>query len=282
MRRLSFLFLVLWLQGATVSYAQAQPVYLPGKFVRADLLTNDLAAVTAFYGSLFGWEFATHPERAAILADERELGSIFQRDLPPDDVRKPRWIAYMSVPDVDAAQQVVGAHGGSTLLAPRALDTLGTVAVFGDPEGAVFGAIHLADGDPEDYMAQPGEWIWLLLLSRDADKAGEFYARLAPYELFDDGEDGGGLLLASDGYARAALKTIPADRAELQPAWLPFVRVANIADATGRVQQLGGKVLVQPRLELFDGRVAVIADPTGAALGILEWPYEESPREISP
>ncbi len=186
MRRLSFFLLALWLQGASQAYAQ--PEYLPGKFVRADLLTNNLAAATAFYGSLFGWEFATHPERAAILADERELGSIFQRDLPPDDVRKPRWIAYMSVPDVDAAQQVVGAHGGSTLLAPRTMDTLGTLAVFSDAEGAVFGAIHLTAGDPEDYMAQPGEWIWLLLLSRDAEKAGEFYARLAPYELFDDGE----------------------------------------------------------------------------------------------
>jgi predicted enzyme related to lactoylglutathione lyase len=284
MRRFSFLILALCLQGATLVCAQAQPGYLPGKFVRADLLTNDLTAVKAFYGSLFGWQFATHTDRAAILAGERELGSIFQRDLPPDDVRKPRWIAYMSVPDVNATQQVVSQHGGSTLLAPREVVDLGTLAVFSDAEGAVFGAVHLTVGDPEDYMAEPGEWIWLQLLSRDAVKAGEFYARLAPYELFDDGtgEGGGSLLLASDGYARAALKTIPADRAELKPAWLPFVRVANITQATGRVQQLGGKVLVQPRPALFDGKVAVIADPTGAALGILEWQYEESPREISP
>jgi predicted enzyme related to lactoylglutathione lyase len=280
MRRLTLLVLALCLQGAAAVCAQAQLSHIPGKFVRADLLTNDLPAVKAFYGGLFGWQFTDHADRAAILADDRELGSIFQRDLPPDDVRRPRWIAYMSVPDVDAAQQIVNQHGGSTLLAPRDATGLGKLAVFSDAEGAVFGAIRLTDGDPEDYLAEPGEWIWLQLLSRDAARAGEFYARLAPYELYDEGS--GSYLLASDGYARAALKTIPADRTELQPAWLPFVRVANIAEATGRVEQLGGKVLVQPRPELFDGKVAVIADPAGATLGILEWQYETAPREVSP
>lgn len=284
MRRLTLLVLALCLQGAAAACVQAQPSQIPGKFVRADLLTNDLPAVKAFYGSLFGWQFTEHSDRVAIIADERELGSIFQRDLPPDDVRKPRWIAYMSVPDVDAAQQIINQHGGTILLVPRDVAGLGKLAVSSDAEGAVFGTIRLTDGDPEDYLAEPGEWIWIQLLSRDAVKAGEFYARLAPYELFDDsaGASSGSYLLASDGYARAALKTIPADRTELKPAWLPFVRVANIVEATGRVQQLGGKVLVQPRPEVFDGKVAVIADPTGATLGILEWQYEAAPREVSP
>jgi hypothetical protein len=30
-------------------------------------------------------------------------------------------------------------------------------------------------------------------------------------------------------------------------------------------------VLIEPNPEIFDGKVAVIADPTGAAIGILEW-----------
>jgi hypothetical protein len=34
---------------------------------------------------------------------------------------------------------------------------------------------------------------------------------------------------------------------------------------------LGGTVLVPPKPELFDNRVAVVADPTGAAIGLLEW-----------
>jgi len=57
----------------------------------------------------------------------------------------------------------------------------------------------------------------------------------------------------------------------VQPVWLLFVRVKNIGESLGLTKQLGGKLLLEPRPELFDGRVAVIADPTGAAIGILEW-----------
>jgi predicted enzyme related to lactoylglutathione lyase len=148
------------------------------------------------------------------------------------------------------------------------------LAVFRDAEGAVFGTIHLNAGDPEDYLADVGEWIWIQLLSRDPRKAGDFYAKLAKYELIDnplnDREDS--YLLANNGYARAALGGIADTRTKnQQPTWLPFIRVDNVADSTRKAEQLGGKILVSPREDLLDGHVAVLADPTGAAIGILEW-----------
>ena len=57
----------------------------------------------------------------------------------------------------------------------------------------------------------------------------------------------------------------------MQPTWLPFVRVKNVSESVAQAKQLGGKVLMEPKPELFDGKVAVIADPTGAAIGFLEW-----------
>jgi len=36
-------------------------------------------------------------------------------------------------------------------------------------------------------------------------------------------------------------------------------------------KKLGGQVLLEPRPDLFHGKVAVLADPTGAAVGIMEW-----------
>jgi predicted enzyme related to lactoylglutathione lyase len=57
----------------------------------------------------------------------------------------------------------------------------------------------------------------------------------------------------------------------LRPTWLPFVRVKNLAESVGLAKQLGGQVLLEPRPDLFEGRVAVLADPTGAAIGVLEW-----------
>ena len=39
----------------------------------------------------------------------------------------------------------------------------------------------------------------------------------------------------------------------------------------GQVETLGGRVLIAPKPEIRDGRVALIQDPTGAAVAIQEW-----------
>ncbi len=288
MRRDRWYFLLLGLISTFLAWAQAPENHIPGKFVQADLLTDNLAVVKPFYEGLFGWTFLEHADYAVMFAGDHDIGTVFQRQMQADATHKPRWIAYMSVPDVGIAQQVVTQHGGTTLLAPRTVHGLGTLGVFTDAEGAVFGAVHRDGGDPDDYLAEPGDWIWIELLSRDAVKAGEFYAHLAPFELLDNspentpGVDTESYLLVSQDYARAGLMTLPADRSDIQPAWLPFVRVESIADVTARVPQLGGRVLVAPRTELAGGKVAVLADPSGAAIGVLEWHAESAPQELLP
>lgn len=67
-------------------------------------------------------------------------------------------------------------------------------------------------------------------------------------------------------------RTIPRAAEQVKPTWLPFVRVKRVTESVAQAQQLGGKVLIEPNPERFDSKVAVIADPTGAAIGLLEWP----------
>ena len=78
-------------------------------------------------------------------------------------------------------------------------------------------------------------------------------------------------ILSSEGIARATIRTIPSDKPAVQPTWLPFVRVLHLDKSVARAKQLGGKVLVSARPDLMNGKVAVIADPTGGAVGLLEW-----------
>ena len=78
-------------------------------------------------------------------------------------------------------------------------------------------------------------------------------------------------MLASEGYARATVRTIPKERQEVVPTWLPFVRVRSVNQSVEEAKQYGGKVLVEPNPEMLEGKVAVVADPTGAAVGLLEW-----------
>ena len=52
-------------------------------------------------------------------------------------------------------------------------------------------------------------------------------------------------------------------------AWLPYVWIENTDERAQRAAQLGGQVHVQPANIPNVGRFAVIADPTGATMGIL-------------
>jgi predicted enzyme related to lactoylglutathione lyase len=53
-------------------------------------------------------------------------------------------------------------------------------------------------------------------------------------------------------------------------AWNTYVAVADVADATRAVGGAGGRVVVEPFDALPAGRVAVIDDPVGAAVGLWE------------
>ena len=92
----------------------------------------------------------------------------------------------------------------------------GEQAVFADPEGALFGVVKSSAGDPEDFLAEPGDWIWIQLLSRNAGKAAEFYRKVAGYEVIENAASNrvSDYVLSSKGYARATVRTIPARQQE--------------------------------------------------------------------
>lgn len=247
---------------------------LPGKFVWADLVTDDVAAARKFYGHLFGWNFRDAGPYVIATNDERPLCGIFQQSRPANRPEaKPRWFGYLSVGSIEKAQRAVLKAGGRVLAAPREFPKRGEQAVFADAEGAVFGVMKAASGDPPDFMADPGDWIWIQLLSRDATKASLFYQAVGGYDAVENTTSNrlSDYVLTSKGYARATVRTISKSNDQVKPNWLPFVRVKSIGESVALTKQLGGKVLIEPNSEMFKGSVAVIADPTGAAIGILEW-----------
>ena len=80
---------------------------LPGKFVWADLVTDDVRAAQSFYARLFGWTFRDQGGYVIAANDERPLCGMFQRPRPKDQTAQPRWFGYLSVPSVERAQRAV-------------------------------------------------------------------------------------------------------------------------------------------------------------------------------
>lgn len=256
-----------------------------GKVVWVDLVTPDLAGAKQFYSGLFGWTFRDirvgKTDYAVAFLDGRPVGGLLQRPLPPGEQRRPAWLAFIAVRDVDAAKRTALEHGAKVVFEPRSYAQRGRQAIFADPEGAVFAVLASSSGDPADVLAAPGEWIWSSLLVKDPDTEAAFYQALFAYDVFDLSSDDGldHVILSTDDYARASVNAFHSDSSRRHPHWLNFVRVVDAVSVTAKAVALGGRVLVEPHLDRHGGKVAVVADPTGAPFGLMEWSDTDSKKE---
>jgi predicted enzyme related to lactoylglutathione lyase len=284
-RCLAALVLAAWLAAPVGAAAPELPplndpptnARLPGKFVWVDLLTPDRERAEAFYGKLFGWTFEKIGDgeasyTMAFLGDEPMAG-LAQLPVKQGERRPARWIGFISVPDVYAAERQVLSQGGKVLIKPRSVPKRGNLAVFADREGAIFGVLSSSSGDVEDYLTEIGDWIWAQFLSREGEKAAAFYASIGGSTVLDAPKPDGAKrwFLVSQGYARASILEIPPNQRDARPGWLGYIRVARVGETVALAEKLGGRLLVAPRPELFNGKVAVMSDPSGADFGILEW-----------
>lgn len=243
---------------------------LVGKFVWHDLMTDDVAAARRFYGGLFGWEFeqTVHPnggDYTLILADGRYLAGMVELD-DPQGVEYSRWLGYLSVADVGRATEFTRRAGGEVVVGPVKLGNIGWAAAISDPQGAVLGLLRSRVGDPDDTIERGvGEIVWNELLAADDVAAAGFYSGLAGLNAVDQARAGGIYhLMQSQGRDRAGIMLRPGE--EVDPVWLTHFAVSDVADAAGKVAELGGELLLEPSPELRNGRMALVRDPVGAVL----------------
>jgi len=250
-----------------------------GKWVWQELLTGDPERAAAFYETVFGWTITRRGagERAYRLArlDGRPVAGVL-RIADGRDGRTPasRWIGLMSVPDVDAAVALATAEGGRTLVAPGTQLGRGKVALLADPEGAPFGVIRTVEGDPADLDPVAGEWLWRELWAADPARMAGFYRALGHYarRRVSSSNDRDEWLLSTGELPRAGV--VDRAAAARESAWLPYLRVVDLPATLRAVVAAGGRVLVEPSPQRRGGRAAIVADATGAPLGVAQWPVE--------
>lgn len=122
---------------------------------------------------------------------------------------------------------------------------------------------------PEKTTHAPGTFCWIDLVTPDQDAAGEFYGGLFGWTLKEDenAEQTGGYRTAqlNENAIGGVMKVMEEGQ---PPAWTAYVCVED-ADATvAKAREAGGQVHVEPMTVLDYGRMAVVADPTGAVFGL--------------
>ena len=115
----------------------------------------------------------------------------------------------------------------------------------------------------------PGTFSWAELMTSDADAAKGFYMTVFGWDYEDNptGPDGPVYSMAQrDGHSVAALF---ADDSQ-PPHWNCYVTVASVDDTALKATDGGGAVMHEAFDVMEVGRMAVIADPTGATLCLWE------------
>jgi uncharacterized protein len=279
--------------------------YIPGVPCWVDASEPDPEGAVDFYGGLFGWEFEdvmppSSDGKYFIARHEATGWSLFDAsgDLRGGDVAAvssaheaapptATWNTYFWVDSADETASKVRDAGGGVVREPFDFMDASRVAVFTDPEGAVFRVWEAKEHKGARLVNDPGSLNFNGLNTRDADRARSFYGSvfgwqtLAPFsgvemwtlrgygdylesyhpELRRQMAEAG----APEGFEDvvATLNPIADDQPETPPHWSVTFAVDDADAAAAKAAELGGKVIVPP----FDApwvRMTVIGDPQGA------------------
>ena len=120
---------------------------------------------------------------------------------------------------------------------------------------------------PEMTDYAPGTPIWVDVATSDLRGARDFYEALFGWTSEDGPEEFGGYtMFRKDGRLVAGIGPV---MGEGQPVvWSTYLAVDDADKTTEQVTAAGGQVLVPPMTIPEAGRMAVYADPTGAAVGV--------------
>jgi uncharacterized protein len=265
--------------------------YIPGVPCWVDTSQPDPEAAVRFYSGLFGWEFEDVMPAGApgsyFVARLRGADVAAVASLPDRAPRVAAWNTYVWVQSADETTSKVTAAGGTILSEPFDVHDAGRMAVFADPDGAVFSVWQAGRHRGALIVNEPGSLNFNGLNTRSAPTAREFYRAVFGWQTLALGEaemwtlPGYGdhlerhrpgfreqmAAMGVPGFADvvASLHPIADDQADARTHWSVTFTVHD-ADATAeQAIELGGKVLVAP----FDApwvRTTVIADPQGATL----------------
>jgi uncharacterized protein len=265
--------------------------YIPGVPCWIDTSQPDPEAAAEFYGALFGWELedVMPPDAPGqyFMARIRGKDVAGVGSIPEGAPQMAIWNTYVWVDSADETASKVRDAGGSVMMEPFDVMDAGRMAVFADPEGAVFFAWEARANKGSQIVNEHGSNNFNNLNTRDLERAKAFYGAVFGWETLE--LDRGAQMWTLPGYGDHLEELSPGLRKGMEemgapkgfedvvagvneirddqpdtPAHWGLTFAVDDADAIAeKATELGGKVIAPP----FDApwvRMTVIADPQGA------------------
>jgi len=118
-------------------------------------------------------------------------------------------------------------------------------------------------------MVTNGSFYWNELMTRDAEAAKRFYGATLgwTFEAMDQGEGATYWVAKVGDESVAGIYLIEADDQETGEGWFAYVAVDDLSTALARATSEGGKVEREPWDVPGVGRIAIVSDSAGNAMG---------------
>jgi uncharacterized protein len=231
---------------------------------------NDLAASTAFYARIFGWQ--THEVMPEIAGAATPAGpNVSLRANPPDGVQS--MVPFIGASDVSALLNRIVAAGGSVEREPWSVPTAGTLARFTDPAGTVYGLTGGVQGTlapiPVPFGANPkppaGTICSIEMFMRDEPVTARFFNDVFQWGTRPTSPQylgfnpGAGI----SGVFQSHTPSLPA---------VAYVYVSDVAAMLNEIERAGGKRTAEPMSAPGMGTFGYFTDPSGTNMGLIGGP----------
>lgn len=125
--------------------------------------------------------------------------------------------------------------------------------------------------DPPTGVHRTGAFIWFDLLTEDSRVASDFYSQLFGWRIESDTTvDDYSIIYNGDRPIGGIIRHANRDSRAAESIWLAVLSVEDVDAAVTTVREAGGRALEGPIDVEGRGRIAVIEDTAGAAIGIQE------------
>jgi uncharacterized protein len=266
--------------------------YVPGVPCWVDTSQPDPEAAVEFYRGLFSWEFEdVMPEGSEgkyFTARIRGGNVAAVGSIPEGQPAEAAWNTYIWVESADETASKVRDAGGGVVMEPFDVMEAGRMAVFTDPEGAVFCVWQAKEHKGAQIVNEHGSLNFNVLNTRDPEGAKRFYGSVFGWKVLE--LPGGFEMWTLPGYGDhlereyhpdirkqtaeaggpegfvdvvASLVPLGEDQPDTRPHWGVTFAVDDADAIAEKASELGGKVIVPP-MDAPWVRMTVISDPQGA------------------
>jgi predicted enzyme related to lactoylglutathione lyase len=257
-------------KNKTQNAAPAPTTDVNGTFAWFELRAKDPRTALAFLTDVIGFKSEAMPMGPStytmLVGDNGPVGGVIAAD-----GKTPGFISYLSVDDVTTAARRVQDAGGKLLGSAFDVPTVGRMQPITDSNGA---ELFLFKAEkPGARVTGRLSFDWNELHASDEDKALAFYTGVFGYAVDSmpiPSPNGASLtyrvLKAKSGPAGGLMQR----QGDIATQWVPYVAVDDVDAVCTRVTRQRGAVVLAPTTMAEVGRIAMIATPEGALIGLVK------------